>query len=136
MSEPSPPLTSSARISPTQPTGQPVSLPVSEPAKHARHALGSVELCLPTPRYTLVASLISMVFMTAGLLIFAVSEQGLPGISKSHGLAVVFRVLGWTVMYFVPVHQIAIANIRGFTLTGIRPGDTALVCSRTGLQTS
>ena len=40
--------------------------PVSEPAKHARHALGSVELCLPTPRDTLVASLISMVFMTAG----------------------------------------------------------------------
>lgn len=72
--------------------------------------------------------------MTAGLLIFAVSEQGLPGISKSHGLAVVFRVLGWTVMYFVPVHQIAIGNIRGFTLTGIRPGDTALVCSRTALS--
>ncbi|CAE7351850.1 unnamed protein product [Symbiodinium sp. CCMP2592] len=135
MSEPLPPLTSSsARIRPTQPSGQPVSLPVREPPEHARHTYGSVELCLPTPRHTVVASLLSMVFMTAGLVVFAISEQGLPGIPKSHGLAVVLRVLGWTVMYFVPVHHIAIANIRGFTLTGIRPGDTALVCSRTALS--
>ena len=40
--------------------------PVREPAEHARHTYGSVELCLPTPRHTVLASLLSMVFMTAG----------------------------------------------------------------------
>ena len=31
-----------------------------------QHGYGSVELCLPTPRHTLVASLIVMLFLAAG----------------------------------------------------------------------
>lgn len=61
---------------------------------------------------------------------FVAPSSGLP---KTHSQALLFRVLGWTVLYVLPVHLVAIGNLRGFSGYGRNPGNSSLVCWRTGL---
>ena len=58
-------------------------------------------------------------------------RRALAGVPKTRGLVLLLRCLGWLFLYFIPVHSTAIANMRGFVMHAMVPGDSVLVCNRT-----
>eukprot|EP00438_Fugacium_kawagutii_P035537 Skav214493 [mRNA] locus=scaffold1011:123348:127941:- [translate_table: standard] len=92
-----------------------------------------LQLCLPTYRDTFLASLIATLFLSAGLLSLSISETSWPGLEKEHWIVLLFRTIAWAALYFVPVHVVAILNLRSFAYYGISPGNSCLVCWRAGI---
>lgn len=53
------------------------------------------------------------------------------GVAKERWFVLLFRFLGWVAVYFLPVHLVAVGNLRGFNVHGSIPDNSALVCLRT-----
>ena len=54
------------------------------------------------------------------------------GLEKEHWIVLLFRIIAWAALYFVPVHVVAVCNLRSFAFYGISPGDSCLVWWRIG----
>mmetsp|Transcript_161399 Transcript_161399/g.512840 ORF Transcript_161399/g.512840 Transcript_161399/m.512840 type:complete len:520 (+) Transcript_161399:26-1585(+) len=65
------------------------------------------------------ASFLGLVFLTAGLLLLGFGERGDFGTHLASVLAL--RVAAWMCIYFIPVHCIAIANLRDLISLGEEP---------------
>eukprot|EP00435_Cladocopium_sp_Y103_P051445 s882_g16.t1 len=107
--------------------------PAEKPAVLAEEVSAKLELSLPTYRDTFLASSIGSMFMFAGLMAFSISEASLPGVPKDRWFVLLFRMIGWVALYFIPVHFVAIGNLRGFCFWGIEPSNSSLVCWKTAL---
>ncbi|CAK8990185.1 unnamed protein product [Durusdinium trenchii] len=112
------------------PPGKPASIDTTEAIHPSDPA---VQLCLPTFYDTIKASAIGGLFLLAGLFAWSISEAGIPGVAKERWFVLLFRFLGWVAVYFLPVHLVAVGNLRGFNVHGSIPDNSALVCLRTGL---
>eukprot|EP00438_Fugacium_kawagutii_P002260 Skav227476 [mRNA] locus=scaffold2491:468274:469977:+ [translate_table: standard] len=95
-----------------------------------------LQLCLPTYRDTFLASSIATLFLFAGLFALSISETSWPGLEKEHWSVLLFRILAWAALYYVPVQMVAILNLRSFAFYGISPGNSGLVCWRIGFGPS
>eukprot|EP00435_Cladocopium_sp_Y103_P009292 s2211_g2.t1 len=119
------------------PARPPIKLPVGNaavlPSSEASTPKDPLQLCLPTYRDTCLASLISSIFIFAGLMVLSVSEAGLPGLPKNRWFVLSFRVLAWIALYFLPLHCVSFSNLRGYCVYGNAPGNSSLVCWRTAL---
>eukprot|EP00438_Fugacium_kawagutii_P012333 Skav221964 [mRNA] locus=scaffold195:841300:844675:- [translate_table: standard] len=117
----------SAPVAPAAPDGAAPPAPAEKPAELVRKKL---ELCMPNYRDTFVASVIGTLFMFGGLMALCISEAGIPGLPKQHWLTLLFRMIGWVALYFLPVQVVGIGNLRGFCLYGVEPGNSSMVCWR------
>jgi len=113
---------------PAPPEEKPAEL---EPAQEVRQA--KLRLCLPTYRDTFVASAVGSIFLFAGLTAWSISEASLPGVTKHRWFVLLFRMLGWAAVYFIPVQYVSVGNLRGFCLYGAEPGNSSLICWRVAL---
>ncbi len=55
------------------------------------------------------------------------------GVTKHRWFGLLFRMLGWAAVYFIPVQYVSIANLRGFCLYGVEPGSSSLICWRVAM---
>jgi len=125
---------------PIEPAAKPATLPVDvKPDVLTSQGSGNkdpLQLCLPTYRDTFRASLISSIFILAGLIVLSISETGVPGIVKDRCFVLCCRAIAWIAWYFLPVHVVAVSNLRGFCVYGHEPANASLVCWRTALGPS
>ena len=52
------------------------------------------------------------------------------GIAKDRGFVLSCRAIAWIAWYFLPVHVVAVSNLRGFCVYGHEPANASLVCWR------
>ena len=52
------------------------------------------------------------------------------GIVKDRGFVLCCRAIAWIAWYFLPVHVVAVSNLRGFCVYGHEPANASLVCWR------
>ena len=55
------------------------------------------------------------------------------GVTKHRWFVLLFRMLGWAAVYFIPVQYVSVGNLRGFCLYGAEPGNSSLICWRVAL---
>lgn len=99
----------------------------------AEEVPAKLELSLPTYRDTFLASSIGSMFLFAGLIAFSISEASLPGVRKDWWFVLLFRMIGWVALYFIPVQLVGVGNLRGFCLWGVEPSNASLVCWKTAM---
>eukprot|EP00438_Fugacium_kawagutii_P017744 Skav203037 [mRNA] locus=scaffold583:601613:602994:+ [translate_table: standard] len=121
------PLPGNARVHPAPPSGAPEQkLEKAEPAmvpieSHTTTDEG-LRLCLPTRFGTLLSSMAVSVFMLLGLMAFCIAEDGFNlELQSDEWLVLLWRVLGWAFLFYVPVLWIACGSIRYFCVFGVSP---------------
>ena len=91
----------------------------SLPMDDLPESLGAVQLCLPSAKSTLLASILTSYLTFVGLLCFG--ELGLP-LPRPSWLTISFRFLGWLFVCILPVFAQPLPFVRDFLLWGTSPG--------------
>lgn len=82
------------------------------------------KLCLPTKRGTCLAVLCASSFTFLGLLAFSFAELGFANLPKEDWSTLLWRLLGWEFMFYIPVMCLVQPILRNFVVFGLQPQQT------------
>jgi len=95
---------------------------IEESCKGAVENMGDAKLCKPSVWNTFLASLVSTALVFVGLIVLGTSELGIQNFHKEIWSTLALRCIGWSFLFYIPIHAASVPFLRNFLLWSLQPG--------------